>query len=1203
MLERATECLESAGQRLLRHSGNVVRSRRALRPRFWHHGELDIPAWCFLFVQSAWRAPGGRNPYRRARTPTEDRPCDLYLDFLYPSYTGNLAKSCSQPRKHDLARKKRKLPGSSSRTYVSSTSKLFQGTGDYNSCTSTLPSEVDSSQGTSSQHNNLDESGTPSQQLSAILNSRDPERRYDEVWDLYRSIEYNKDKEDYTFRVLSYIGNSPRKIDVERAKDILQETPINARTHTHYYTVVKTLLHTRHSADLVKEIVREAISQDKGRLSWNLAFAHSVNAMQWTDMCDLWQFKPPDVAPGQLDSCLAELDGVAKFPNRVIQLTDAMGAGMVSLGEPVHVPKFLLHQIFSSTTMMKHISMKKILNLTQNFNNLGLLDPEHYFAAIATFSTLDIPSAASRSILTYRNFCWRMTSRPSRNVLYNLVNVSCQWEDPDHVKFAVDEYRFFYGTLPRKLYRFALTALAKVGDVLGVDRIFSWLLRKYWNEEDQPGDRDHGGIKHPKFYVPYIYVYAKLGLVDETRARLENLRLFHVIPNVYCWNVLLTAHANAADFSGAFSLFDSMVPKGLFNSHTIGILMGMCAKRGDTDTINALFEVAMDKDIPITVPLIDAAVESCLKNQKFEDAEKIAEAAVKTEYKGSITRMWNMLIVHYAYAYDVNSVTRIHERMKDLGIPQDGSTCSALMLALAMVGKTNMARELLQELHQSSKVHATEFHYSILLHGYVRERNRDMVNVIYHEIKDRFDNPGFSSKLAVLEAAVQRDLQLHHERGGARTDHNIKLAHAEQFFGTALRESDVLTDVSERPRSGLSLRKAYPAAYYEYMISAYGTNGAFQRVDSLLSQYDAGKTTDDHPIRLLSTLMLVHIKREQYDQVCACWNMAFPRVARLACRPDMGALLLQKHRQSSPSPPSPHPVQPAIAASIAASASTTSNDNPSLVCHAYRFVLSRCISYYIQALAFQNLHSKIPDVMSDIEDKGFSLSTQNWSMYVKMLASSGTPENQFRAFTLFEKKFMPNFPGWKYFRRGYGLEPGGAPTLRILETKPPGGNKKSPRLDGRIARRIRANIQPDFMQPTYITMMYLASALLDYRDRSIVDGGSELRSLYEAAPKTFIAITEMPYLRDKFQGVLLRGRPIQESPPQPIRFNDKFIFTGGVLGPDGPRFDASPENLAPEEMWMDSDHDEGGQLDEAEDFDMENYVGDMMELLPSDSEE
>lgn len=109
---------------------------------------------------------------------------------------------------------------------------------------------------------------------------------------------------------------------------------------------------------------------------------------------------------------------------------------------------------------------------------------------------------------------------------------------------------------------------------------------------------------------------------------------------------------------------------------------------------------------------------------------------------------------------------------------------------------------------------------------------------------------------------------------------------------------------------------------------------------------------------------------------------------------------------------------------------------------------------------------------------------------------------------------------------------------------------KPGRMIGRKVRALWAKVQPDYMQPTHLNILHLASALIDFRSRSIVDGGKEMNELFSKAPKTYTAVATIPYLEEKFQNILRRYKADQadiERLPR-VEISNDDVWTGGVLG-------------------------------------------------------
>lgn len=284
--------------------------------------------------------------------------------------------------------------------------------------------------------------------------------------------------------------------------------------------------------------------------------------------------------------------------------------------------------------------------------------------------------------------------------------------------------------------------------------------------------------------------------------------------------------------------------------------------------------------------------------------------------------------------------------------------------------------------------------------------------------------------------------------------------------------------------------------------------------------------------------------------------MAFPRAIKLATPLNIDEWL----SAHLPPPDSLDPPRPSLPHSPLSHHDLLVDSDPSdlteelisqkrRILPSYQFLLSRPLSLYLRSLAYRNEIGRIPQVVAEVERAGFTLSSYNWSTYVQLLATSDHPSDQVEAFTVFEEKFMPNFPGWERLCRGLTIKPPDVPrVIAELEDRRRGRRRDFLYKEG---RRFWSKIQPDFMHPSYVSMVYLASALLGFRERSITEGGTELQALYTEAPKTVEALGTMPYLREKFQGVLLRSRQQKLDNTKTLGDYEPWVWTGGVLGVGG----------------------------------------------------
>lgn len=1142
MLERAAGCLENAGRRFFRDSNGVIRHSRSLYPLLGHNSgaSTDFPSWLLAFVQiSDLRGSHSLSATSNTRTP--------FLDFLYPPQTKTFPASCLfHASKRVGSRRRRKTVPGLSRTYVSKSASRYHS--------------AQAGQGVLEEHEKPgedDERGRARDSLGVLFSQRRL-GDYEEAWTLYAVAGRPLDLKS---ALLDYLSRSERPLDRNRMKQIFDEIPAEHRSAHDYLRLAESYV-TAGTFQNLKELCEGAILNRVGKPCLAFTIATLVNNAQWDIAQDMWNLRPKYFEDEQfpdsewLRSVVSQVD-LSLFLKNAVGLADFLKAqdDVCPVRELVSI---LIDHAFSSLKAIENTSSRNILLLLRRYKGLGIVTAKHFFKLIQTSQSSELRTTFIRSIVIYRTFRWQLPDEvPPAKIIRAMMRTLVSFDITNGITYFMEEFSHFHGKPTPDVYKNALVAFSRAGDVAKVRGIFDKLVS------------DHGPPRSRRLLTPLLYVQARIGNVRETR------REFNRIPEEYglelntvCWNNLLTAHANAGDVSGAFQTFDEMLKSRVeLNSHTFGILMGICANRGDIDNVRRLLAMAKECQMQITAPMIDPIVEAYCRNGKFDVAESVAETCLGLNVQGSRVRMWNMLLWHYAFRLDLEAVSRIRSRMDEAGLLPDGMTYAALMLSLALIGKTNSARRIFRSLHRNKRVHATEFHYTIILYGYLRERNRDMVHIVFREIKERFQRPGSSSSLLFLKNQLQRDLQSVRSGGKPEESASVRLANAEKFLAETIADFDTTKLATKEPMPATgrqSAMEAFPSMFYEYVMNAYGTKGASRKVRELFDQFisrqktlrASGNVEEIAPLRLLNTLMLAHLRADEYKEVEDCWRLAFPRAIKLATPLNvdewLSANLPPADSLYPPRPSLPQYSQGGHDLLVDSDASDLSEELISQkhrILPSYMFMLSKPLSLYLRSLAYRNELERIPQVVAEVERAGFSLSTHNWSSYVQLLATSDNPSHQVQAFAVFEEKFMPNFPGWKFIRRGLSIKPSGVPkAIAELEDRKHGRRRDHLFKEG---RRYWSQIQPDFMHPTYISMVYLASALLDFRERSVVEGGAELQSLYNGAPNTLEALGSMPYLREKFQGVLLRSRQQQRDKRKtPLQW-EPWVWTGGVLGVGG----------------------------------------------------
>ncbi|KAL4985554.1 hypothetical protein BDW68DRAFT_164857 [Aspergillus falconensis] len=1110
MLERTAGCVENAGRRFFRDSNGALRTRKPLCTRLGQYTSSRSE-------HSKWRFSPRRVPRSRASTSNGDRATSEYptptLGFLYPHQTQEFVVTCLlRSARSILPRRRRRSGVLGSRTFVSKS--------DPNPLVETGQSvdiqDIDGRSGNWAKDSLLELLSLE----EGILDQAD------RAWQLYMFAGQPSDLNPALFAQYSKSG---KETDHVRAKHLFYKMSEEFRSAEDYLTLLRSHL-TAGQLEELGSVCQQAEANGHGLSCWALALAHCIESADWPLAQGLYNAVCP-VDGYKLWDCILPLLNASSvlttLPDLSMQLQSRANTTVSAEKKPDFV-KYLTGKIFVSSNFVENISTDTLLRLLRDFNSAGFLTPHIFWNLIRTLQSSERRAIFVRSVVIYRDFDWLMVKMPpSTQILNHFLKQLAHFDITANVDYFLEQYARYHSKPPALAYRYALAVFSRAADSSSVKRVYEQYVAHY-------GEPVTSQIWKMRAHL--LHAHAKKGDVHETLVEFGKLwRKTNRRPPTHCWNILLTAYANAGDLKGCFLRFKMMVEnKVKLDSYSFGIILGLCAHRGDIDLVLEVLEVAKQQQVQLTTPMLDTVVEAHCRNKNLKQAENFAETCLNVDSSGSRVRMWNILLWNYAFEMDLESIARIRSRMDAAGIRADDMTYAAFLLSLVLLRQTDSARRILRTLSRSGQMHATQFHYALVLYGYVKDRNRDMVHVIFREIQERFGHHGPGTQLLLLRSRLQRDLHLiaqAQEEEGGMDSSEVHFVHAEKLLAEIIEDFDPAKLVKTAPIPGASrlpVAQAFPASYYEPLMTEYAKKGKLDRVEQLFGEYARARRQSVEvararaPLSLITSLMLAYLKADQLGKVDECWELAHRRARGL------GKPISERFWKPQGIP--------------------AATQRPPLL-PAYRFELSRPLSLYIRSLAYRRRFTEIDEVVAEVERDGFSLSTFNWSTYVQMFATTDDPANTLKAFSVFEEKFMPAFPGWNHLRQSHGFKHSDVTAAIDLMEKQPFPKPRG--MLGPKGKRYWSKRHPEFAQPTYVSLVYLASALLRARNNSIEAGTAELSALNAAAPKTITAIAAMPRLREKFQGVLLRDRA--ERPDRVFPERERFVWTGGVLGVGGRR--------------------------------------------------
>lgn len=1199
MLERASSCLEPAAQNLFRSIEAPTRSQRRLPQAFWRHARVAQAniSWWPAYLDDIRRATQAREGSNDGSTLVQQVGAGV-LAFAPPQWS--LAENASASSRQQAK--------PSNRRYISKIVKQSR-TRDDKALEMALepedgdppPAEVElfAPESIPEPRKPLAKM-TTGQRLEELLRAGG-EPKYNAVWLAFISL---KQQAGFARAVLRYLSHSPSPVVLRRALRTFQMIEVEDRTHLTYESAVRAAIGLRKYAT-ANDFILEALQRGLGVESSQFLMGHLVEKEMWKSavqalhvFVDNTKIRPDQqtITNRHVFQHMCEtpvwrtVDRMLSLPQKLIRLSRRLEENDTVLAlERAHIESLatrLLERVLRSTTIMGVITPEGVLALFDSFRKLGLLRLEHYLDALSALRSLrEVRNRSQLALLIFRNMRWVYSAYRLHDSAYGtMISIlSAAPNEPKAFEYILKDVTLEYDLTVsgRKrdlaMYQRVMSACAEQGHTTYVERLLQRLIR------------DHGVPKDLAYFTPVLLSYAKRGDVEGTKRSFDELSSrYGLKPNRHCWNILLLAYARADDFEGAAALFRQMGSLGISaDAYTFGTLMSMCSNAGDTRAVLQLVEMARKQRIPASTAMIDTIVHTYCLNEEAREAESLVEAATQMSLSGSPTRMWNILLRHHAFRADSGAVLRTQERMRELAVRPDAMTYAALMTSLVIVGKTKDAAAILRSLHIGQVVTASRFHYSIVFHGYVQEGRRDQAMVIYAEMLERFHRPSPSAQLAMLHLQSQRD-DLQAQRQGADlaaewTGHTSKSisplqSHSIDYLADALLEMADAEALSDEPQPGFQRRKPISTAagvYLEVPIAVLNLSSSYEKAQKLVSKYQAAidaspmskQQKSYQTVQLLTAHLrgvvksyeglgksTTYLKKQSRDRIDAIWSRILAQTLSDVEERRLGLLdygLSKRPREATSTQISVASAEEVTTGSDVASEpntyvvsddETSTTENVTRVIPAKRYALSVPLSVYMRGLALQQRMPELESLLNHLQDVGFELTSKNWNTYVQLLSDKN--DTVLQAFCIFEQKLLRNVPPWKLLKRG-------KVSFSTLDDPLPADADTSGVGKALLSRTMVERRDPGQLVPTYFTVIHLAAAFIKlYRAQLDEDDHDKMFLFNEVrrqAPDTVKFIQAMPLLKDRVQGVLLRGRAVKGDPLKRQR-EPQLVDQAGLLG-------------------------------------------------------
>ncbi|KAG8627467.1 hypothetical protein KVT40_004950 [Elsinoe batatas] len=741
---------------------------------------------------------------------------------------------------------------------------------------------------------------------------------------------------------------------------------------------------------------------------------------------------------------------------------------------------------------------------------------------------------SSKALMMQILKAWESDRLLWRNVRYK------EGEPALHPKHLRLEWEKRHGRLDH-VARVILSILAaRAGDVTEVESLAQDLLE----------GPDHN--LYPGYFWTYVFVHARRR--DATAAQDAFDRIvneFKLRPSVQTWDMLLHAYDRADDLEGALRCFKHRQAEQVrITPQSISSLLNLYAKLGDTDAIEELIDYARAMNVPIDTWMMNSLIVAHAQAGHVDQAKQTLEDTIKqskaSEISGSLRIPFNSVLTLQAQQKNFPAAISIYRQMKTQGVSFDEQSYASMVMALCQRRRPDSAWRIVNKVMAEEGFRPTAFHYTHVIIGFVNTREYGYAIDVYHKMQRVGIKPTIGTKAAYLKAKASyehllkyADEPLPHEQiEGQEVDDPRPLDSTIRELLAALEE-DVEFGDKEFGLRDVSVAEV-KTSLFEALIQLHGRRRCFDAAWQLFhtaTNYASVKDEEIPPFRLVTAMMSVYCRAGEHEEVERCWNLLVQEAnrRRLVQSPDLAskdlATGLIDAAEDSASEKlldsiTNHPPEDKISPSSTSGSRMSPHPAP-----AKRFLLSVPFRYLTRSftrdpsLPASRVSSLLSTLLS-LLNQSYTFDNKTWNTLIQSLMTLHPPR-VLLAYTLTERFLTPNFPGWLYPSRTVALDLG--------------VQNKSRRAEGMEYIAYPQRYVPAGERlPTYRTMVYLASGLLELRRRETMGWEAGVReemakggelwgqvgsvdAVMRRAPKTVANVRELPVVYDGLQRRLIRG--------------------------------------------------------------------------------
>lgn len=505
------------------------------------------------------------------------------------------------------------------------------------------------------------------------------------------------------------------------------------------------------------------------------------------------------------------------------------------------------------------------------------------------------------------------------------------------------------------------------------------VLREWWTEYVIRAVLSRYALD-PLVFLPYVEESKRYGDSDTAQFAMElvrhNLRFEE---HDISWFAELKVFAERLDYEGAMEVWHSRFSSDKPDKVTLVTLLRVASERGDVAFTTGLFDKArrwgLDREPQVLIPVIRAFG----LYRSPEEAGNICNWAIENGVRS--TEVFNAMLEVYASLYRLHELRNLMKVMAENSIAWDEQTFMHLMKALGRTRRGNDALGLLRKAPDVGLRGLTLEHFETVMAGAVKMG----VYQLAYTVARRMREEGLPMTLGAMSLLVKAAHRWRQREEGPPVpgDMEDELKTGKDLVAFYRKMAQADTEAIQRGEKPGPSRDSLTVKRVAFTLAEMGDAESLYELASVYLDALQNNHSERHlPNGVLTAFMIVEFERGNHERVKQLWRILWDRHQYSALQRMEGV------EASYRTAPKVHPRS--------------------------QYGLDEGFRIMEQVLTLEGNADGLLKLIFDITSQGYMLGQRSWNHAIQSLVTMGKWKE---AFKFNEQMLMPNWTGWRHFRR------------------------------------------------------------------------------------------------------------------------------------------------------------------------------------------